>query len=514
MTPAIAVVVPVFNNWWLTRRCLRALGALRARSVPFEVLVVDNASSDETQRDAGIYDVTYLRQESNRNFAGACNIGARHASAPVVLFLNNDAAPLDDPLPALLRAFDDPSVVIAGGKLLFEDGAVQSAGMALLENAHWWLSHRNLPESTTRDDERPVEMAAVSGAAMAVRRDWFVSRGGFDEAFINGFEDVDLCMRALREEARVVYVSRARFEHFESASAGRFDFESQNERRFYERWSRILQAIPRTRRVSAGTLVVRGSGPADPLARAAREDLIAALREIGHPVYDERVSPAHRIDEKFYRRCDVEWFSPSGSAGHAVRIAANERGETELYVRGMLSCIAPWLPGIAADRAPAFCLSELGGERVGVVCESDALRVRAAGFEPVLVATQRLLSADPLAVDAIVVDDDTDCARYGNALLGRSGVPLVTTAGSRMASLFTEDVVETAQPGDEGLSRALAAVFGDRDGARRRAAEAGAESRRRFSARRSAMRVSDLASAARFGPERAGARRADSPIHL
>lgn len=514
MTPALSIVVPVFNNWWLTRRCLHALDALRARSVPFEVLLIDNASSDETQRDARAHDVTYLRQETNRNFAGACNIGAHHARAPVVLFLNNDAAPLDDPLPPLLRAFEDPAVVIAGGKLLFEDGVVQSAGMALLENAHWWLSHRNLPENTTHDDDVPVEMAAVSGAAMAVRREWFVARGGFDESFVNGFEDVDLCMRALREAARVVYVSRARFEHFESASAGRFDFEAQNERRFYERWSRVLQAVPRTRRVSAGTLVFHGSGPADPLARAAREDLTDALRAFGHPVYEGRVSPTQLIDEKYYRRCDVEWFAPVGSAAHAVRVARSERGDTQLLVRGQLTCTAPWLPGVAPERTPPFRAGAGDGGRVGVVFEADAARVRAAGFEPLLVPAAALLEAGrPLEVDAIAVDEETDAASYGNVLLARSGVPIVTTSGSRMSALFTPEVLVHAQASD-GLGTALRAVFSDRVSALRRAEEAAAEARRRFSARRSAMRLSDLASAARFGPERPGTRRADSPIRL
>ena len=71
---------------------------------------------------------------------------------------------------------------------------------------------------------------------MAVRTAWFLEGGGFDESYINGFEDVDLCMRA-REEGRAIrYVADARFAHYEGASAGRFDRESENERQFYGRW--------------------------------------------------------------------------------------------------------------------------------------------------------------------------------------------------------------------------------------------------------------------------------------
>lgn len=512
MTPLLSIVVPVYNNWWLTRRCLRALEALRGKSVPFEILVVDNASSDETPDEAHAFDVRYLRQETNRNFAGACNIGAQHAAAPVVLFLNNDAAPIDDPHPALMRAFEDPSVVIAGGKLLFEDGVVQSAGMALLENAHWWLSHRSLPESTTADTDGPVEMAAVSGAAMAVRREWFVSRGGFDETFLNGFEDVDLCMRALREGKRAVYVARARFEHFESASAGRFDFEAQNERRFYERWARLLQALPRTRRVSAGSLVVHGAGGSDPLTRAAREDLLGGLRAIGHPVFDERVSLMHRIDEKYYRRCAIEWFGEPSASVHAVRIGESG-GETRMVTRGMLDCTAPWLPGVAAERRTPLRLARERTQRIAVFFERDAERIAGAGFTPVLLSPSRLLeSENAVAVDAVYLCDDTDPARYGNVLVALSGVPVVTRTGSRMSLLFTHDVL-TAES-RSGLAETLHRTLDDGEGSRRRAVEAQAEARRRFSARRCAMRISDLAAAARFGPERPGKRRSDSPIRL
>ena len=96
--PQLSVVIPVFNNWWLTARCLRELDRLRGTSsVAFETIVVDNASSDETPEGmAGFPWVRYVRYETNRNFAGACNAGARAAAAPLTLLLNNDAYPLGD----------------------------------------------------------------------------------------------------------------------------------------------------------------------------------------------------------------------------------------------------------------------------------------------------------------------------------------------------------------------------------------------------------------------------------
>ncbi|HEY6449350.1 MAG TPA: glycosyltransferase, partial [Candidatus Cybelea sp.] len=83
----LSVVIPVYNNWWLTARCLRELDRLReGHSLSFETIVVDNASSDETPAAiAGFPWVRYLRHDVNRNFAGACNAGARIAESPLTL---------------------------------------------------------------------------------------------------------------------------------------------------------------------------------------------------------------------------------------------------------------------------------------------------------------------------------------------------------------------------------------------------------------------------------------------
>jgi glycosyltransferase involved in cell wall biosynthesis len=60
--PELSVVIPVYNNWWLTARCLRELDRLRGPSLSFETIVVDNASSDETPDAIAAFPwVRYLR---------------------------------------------------------------------------------------------------------------------------------------------------------------------------------------------------------------------------------------------------------------------------------------------------------------------------------------------------------------------------------------------------------------------------------------------------------------------
>ncbi len=284
MNPHLTVVIPVYDNWWLTARTLRVLDGLRGSTVPFETIVVDNASSDETPSAIDAFPwARYERMDRNRNFAGACNAGARLAEAPLVLFLNNDAYPMDDAVTPLVRAFDRPEVTIAGGALFFEDGATQCAGFVVLPNAHWHYSYRNLPpglDAVTRSREA----LGVSGAAMAVRTRWFLDQGGFDESYINGFEDVDLCMRAREGGRAIVYVAEARFAHYEAASAGRYEREAENETRFYNRWSARFAGIPRTARGNVRGIAVNAPSGASPLLTAGLEDLERALRAFGHPV--------------------------------------------------------------------------------------------------------------------------------------------------------------------------------------------------------------------------------------
>src|SRR5579862_3013412 len=179
MAPQLSIVIPVYDNWWLTARCLRALDRLRNASVNFETIVVDNASSDETPHSIREFPwVRYVRHERNLNFAGACNAGARLSEAPLVLLLNNDAYPLGDAFRPIVGAFDRDDVAIAGGALFFEDGVTQAAGLVLLRNLHWHYYYRNLPASLNAV-HRSRDSLGVSGAAMAVRRNWFLESGGF-----------------------------------------------------------------------------------------------------------------------------------------------------------------------------------------------------------------------------------------------------------------------------------------------------------------------------------------------
>lgn len=89
----LSIVIPVWNKWNFTRACLEDLMRL---SFENEIVVVDNGSTDETQAEVEKLvplqsgRLVYVRNKENLGFAKACNIGYGAATAPNVLFLNND----------------------------------------------------------------------------------------------------------------------------------------------------------------------------------------------------------------------------------------------------------------------------------------------------------------------------------------------------------------------------------------------------------------------------------------
>jgi GT2 family glycosyltransferase len=499
----LSVVIPVYNNWWLTSRCLRELDRLRGATVSFETIVVDNASSDETPGAIAEFPwVRYLRHDSNRNFSGACNAGAQLAQAPLTFFLNNDAYPLGDSLTPLARVFERPEIAIAGGALFFEDGVTQAAGLVMLRNAHWHYFFRNLP-ATLEGVDRSRDALGVSGAAMAVRTGWFVENGGFDESFVNGFEDVDLCMRAREQERAVAYVARARFAHYEAASAGRFDREAQNERLFYQRWSQSLAPLPRTLRGEVGAIALRSSCERGSLLAAARDDLEEALRAFGHPVVYGEIVPWKLFDRRFRRAANLGWFSDDLPAPGIAILRTGSA--TTIRTRGAVALEVPWLPCASERRAARLelrCSSDPSCTAIGVAGDDDlcAAELAAAGYQTLRITTQMLLGQERHELACVVHCGLTDESGFGNVLLALAGIPAVVLGNIGLRELFAGDVALVCERG--AIADAVGRLVADPGLRARYGKLVAADTRRRFSPRRSAIRIVDLLCASRFGLER------------
>jgi O-antigen biosynthesis protein len=238
MRPA-SIVIPVFNQSFLTRICLASLGQAELNGA--EILVVDNGSTDDTaallqEWSAGGDGRRVVTPGENLRFAGGCNLGARESEGEVIVFLNNDTFVLRDWLPALLRPFGEADEIkVTGSRLLYPNGRIQHAGIAF---NHMGPHHVfvGLPGDTPPAMRRR-DYQVVTGAAMAVRRETFEHYGGFDESYQNSFEDVDLCLKIKADGGRVVYVPDSVAYHWESMTEGRIGpQDKRNYQLFMERW--------------------------------------------------------------------------------------------------------------------------------------------------------------------------------------------------------------------------------------------------------------------------------------
>jgi O-antigen biosynthesis protein len=241
----VAIVIPTFNKIQLTRRCLQALRA-NTPAPRHHIIVVDNGSTDGTpeflraEESAGRLRAVFNTE--NTGFAKACNQGARAVRAKYVVFLNNDTEVQSNWLaPLLALAEADPAVAALGCKLLYPNGAIQHAGVALAEcQGHDPLLAFHLFGQEKSDfplaNQRRVYQA-VTAACMLARKSHFDQVGGFDEEYWNGYEDVDLCLRFQERGWLTVYEPASVVVHHESQSGPeRFRRVAENVRRFHQKW--------------------------------------------------------------------------------------------------------------------------------------------------------------------------------------------------------------------------------------------------------------------------------------
>ena len=195
-TPAISVVMVVYGGGALVIDAVASL--VEHTKHPFEVIVVDNASRDDSvvAIRQGISGATLIAEQKNLGFGGGNNRAAREARAPIICILNPDARVTAGWLDPLLDLLEDPQIGAVAPALIGADGALQEAG-AMVD--HWGYTGpigtrgfgQPVPEPPGR---RAVDYA--SAACLLMRTDVFRSFDGFDPTYrLAYYEDLDLCMR-------------------------------------------------------------------------------------------------------------------------------------------------------------------------------------------------------------------------------------------------------------------------------------------------------------------------------
>ena len=220
----VAVVVVNLNGGEDVVECLRTV----LEQHPAEVVVVDNASTDGSDREIERMfgpRVRVIRNSRNTGFAVAATQGVRATMAPYAFLVNTDATVRAGSLAALEAALDArPRAASAGALVRNPDGTVQptkrvfpSFGQAVLHGivGIFRPDNRGTRAYILSDDDFTSERAVdwVAGTAVALRREAFDAVGGFDERFFFFVEDVDLCKRFADAGWEVWFVPGAEVVH-------------------------------------------------------------------------------------------------------------------------------------------------------------------------------------------------------------------------------------------------------------------------------------------------------------
>ena len=256
---SVTVIIVNYNAGSLLTRCVHtALEQAR------QVIVVDNASSDSSvlnlESESSLENrLCIIRSESNIGFAAGCNKGLNAATQPYILFLNPDCMLQSGTLKHLVQVLaSDSNIGMVGGYLTNPDGSEQGGGRRAIPSPwrafvrafglyhlekygpkiffDFHLHKQPLPQES-------IEVEAISGALMLVRREAIEDVGVWDEGYFLHCEDLDWCMRFKQKNWKIVFVPNAPVTHFQgTCSRGRPFFVAWHKHksmlRFYRKFFR------------------------------------------------------------------------------------------------------------------------------------------------------------------------------------------------------------------------------------------------------------------------------------
>jgi GT2 family glycosyltransferase len=232
----LSVIIPLYNCLSLTQAMLASLCTTLPPGLAYEIILVDDGSTDGTREWlATLTDppIRVVLNEKNLGYAATNNRGASLARGEFLALLNNDLVLLPGWLPPMLDGFARLPHAGIIGNCQFTPGTQT-------------LDHRgvrfDLLGRPLHDSSRPwftrayTRYRAVTAACCLLPAEVFNRHGGFDAAFRNGYEDIDLCLRLGRAGFRHYVANHSHVLHHLSASPTRHAKEDENLRLFMARW--------------------------------------------------------------------------------------------------------------------------------------------------------------------------------------------------------------------------------------------------------------------------------------
>jgi len=226
------VIIVNFNTEDVLKKCLLSIFKF-TRGIKFEVIVVDNSSSDSSVEmlKENFQRVGVIENKNNLGFGVGNNQGAKIASGKYLCFFNPDVVLTENSLGKLLEKLGkNPEIGVCGPKILNSEKAIQqSVGFfPNLPQVFWWMTFIDdlpfgkflKPYHIDHDSfyQKEQEVDWVTGAAMIISKRIFNGVGGFDENIFLYGEEVELCYRVKKAGFKVFYLPDTKVIHIGQAS--------------------------------------------------------------------------------------------------------------------------------------------------------------------------------------------------------------------------------------------------------------------------------------------------------
>lgn len=247
----VSIIINVKNHYELIKACIDSIEQ-KTTYAHFEIIITDDESDDiktinYLKELSSRYKVLWLKRSPNQgfNYAKLNNIAVQSTAGDYIVFLNADTSVISENwLEELLLYARMPDIGIVGTKLLYPDNHIQHAGVVvgcnegLADHAFKHL-HKDV-DNYLQLANVPRNCSAVTAACMMIKKSLFEAVGGFDEIeFPIAYNDVDLCLKVLQKQQRIVYNPHCQLYHYEGSFRGAAmsgNRTVKDELRFLKKW--------------------------------------------------------------------------------------------------------------------------------------------------------------------------------------------------------------------------------------------------------------------------------------
>ncbi len=219
----VSIIIPNYNGKAYLKGCLDSILGLDYPKDKIEVILVDNASSDDSVAFTKInYPfVKIIELKENLGYAGGCDIGAQNANSEFIIFLNNDCLLHKDFITELLNTFYSEKNIGAVSSVIYDYTCthIDFIGTELNFYGHGNQIYFRKPIHELKREDYPDYTISPCGAAMLIPRSTYFNIGGYDTDYFAYFEDVDLGWRLWIMGYKVKLAKNAIVGHIHQGSA-------------------------------------------------------------------------------------------------------------------------------------------------------------------------------------------------------------------------------------------------------------------------------------------------------